>query len=265
MDEKISSYFLELASTQRMSILFYLDQSPSKVSIMAKQLDATPPEVHRNFERLKKSGLISKENDGMFHVTSFGKIMLLQVPSMEFIINNQKFFKNHGFHNLPTKFIHRIGQLENSKHLKGFVKVQEKWESIYKNAEKYIYNILFEVSYNSDTINIILKKTKTGTKIKSIFSESAILPQERKEIINKSIIKKFIKEGVIQRKMNKNVKVMVVLNEKEACVVFPKTDGEIDVSEMFYSDDNNFHEWCFDYFNYSWVKSNAFQENKLKF
>ena len=57
---------------------------------------------------------------------------------------------------------------------------------------------------------------------------------------------------------------MVVLNEKEACVVFPKIDGEIDVSEMFYSDENSFHEWCFDYFNYSWVESNAFQESKLK-
>lgn len=265
MDEIISSYFLELASIQRMDILYSLEQNPSKVSIMAKKLNATPPEVHRNFERLKKSGLITKCNNGLYSVTSFGKMMLLQVPSMEFIIKNQKFFQNHGFHNLPIKFIHSIGLLENSKHIKGFVKVQEKWQSVYNNASKYIYNILFEVSYNSDMVSIILKKTKSGIKIKSIFSESAILPQERKVVINKSSFKKFIQEGIIQRKMNKDVKVMVVLNEKEACVVFPKIDGEIDVSQMFYSNDDNFHEWCMDYFNHSWDESNSFQEGKLKF
>lgn len=261
--ERIADYFLELASSQRMNILLNLDQNRSKVSIIAKHLDATPQEVHRNFERLERNGFISKDNDGLYSVTSFGKMVLLQVPSMAFLINNQKFFKNHGFENLPVKFIHRIGSLENSKHVKGFVKVQEKWESIYKNATKYIYNILFEVSYNSDTISIILKKTRSGIKIKSVFSKSAILPQERKVIIKKYSFKKFIQDGNIQRKICKDVKVIVVLNEKEACVAFPETNGKIDVSEIFYSDEKDFHEWCLDYFNYCWENSTSFHEKKL--
>ena len=64
--------------------------------------------------------------------------------------------------------------------------------------------------------------------------------------------------------MKKDVKIVVVLNEKEACVMFPTIDGEADMSEMFYSNDTLFHEWCLDYFRYCWYGSDVFQESKLK-
>ena len=64
--------------------------------------------------------------------------------------------------------------------------------------------------------------------------------------------------------MKKGIKMVVVLNEKEAGVIFPRKNNEVDLSKMFYSTDSNFHEWCLDYFNYSWKNSNSFQEHKLK-
>jgi len=48
--------------------------------------------------------------------------------------------------------------------------------------------------------------------------------------------------------MRKHVKVIIVLNEKEACVCFPNLNGEADLTEMFYGYDYQFHEWCLDYF-----------------
>jgi len=60
------------------------------------------------------------------------------------------------------------------------------------------------------------------------------------------------------------VQTVVVLNEKEACVLFPNTEGESDLSEMFYSSDPMFHEWCVDYFRYCWYGSDIFEESKLK-
>jgi len=64
--------------------------------------------------------------------------------------------------------------------------------------------------------------------------------------------------------MRENVQTVVILNEKEACIMFPKVGGEVDMSEMFYSDDSVFHEWCLDYFKYCWDSSSVFQESKLK-
>ena len=72
-----------------------------------------------------------------------------------------------------------------------------------------------------------------------------------------------LENGSIERKMQKSVQVVVVLNEKEACIFFPK-NGEADLTEMFYSDNDVFHEWCLDYFRYCWYNSGIFQEHKLK-
>ena len=64
--------------------------------------------------------------------------------------------------------------------------------------------------------------------------------------------------------MKDKVLTVVVLNEKEACVLFPNKQGEADMSEMFYGNDPMFHEWCLDYFRYCWYGSDIFEESKLK-
>jgi predicted transcriptional regulator len=67
--EKIAENFLEVASEQRLHILIYLNEQKISISNVAKKLDATVPEVHRNFTRLTKSGLISKNVDGYFLIS----------------------------------------------------------------------------------------------------------------------------------------------------------------------------------------------------
>ena len=262
--EKTADDFLELASQQRLGILLRLLDKKSKVSVIAKELDATVPEVFRNFERLVKANLIVKDADGDYSITTYGKIICGQIPSLIFLSQNKMYFKNHDFGDLPQKFLQRIGALSDGQHIKGFVKVLEKWKDIYKNSDEYIYNILFEVPYDSDLLETLVKKVNKGIKVNSIFSESAIIPKDRKQILEKLGFKKLIDQGLIERKMRGNVQVVVVLNEKEACVMFPKIGGEVDVSEMFYSDDSVFHEWCLDYFKYCWDSSSVFQESKLK-
>ena len=72
-----------------------------------------------------------------------------------------------------------------------------------------------------------------------------------------------IKSQQIERKMEKNVKTVVLLNEKETCVSFPNHDGDTNITEMFQGTDPMFHEWCLDYFRYVWFGSDLFQERKL--
>lgn len=261
--QKTSSDFLELASEQRLAILLKLFKQNSKVSILAKELGATVPEVYRNFERLVKANLIAKEPNGDYSITTFGKIMCLQIPSISFLSNNKAYFKNHDFGDVPGKYLQRIGAFEGCKHIKGFVKVLEKWKEIYVDANQYICNVLFEVPYTSDLIEPLAKKVSGGVKLRSVLSESAIIPKERKQIFDKLGFKKLIEEGKIERKMKENVKTVVILNEKQALVIFPTLDGEVDMGEGFFGEDEAFHEWCLDYFNYCWEKSRQFREVKL--
>ncbi|SVE58873.1 uncharacterized protein METZ01_LOCUS511727, partial [marine metagenome] len=56
---RVAENFLELASTQRLHLLFKLmERSRKRIEPLAKELDATKQEVHRNLVRLGHSGLI---------------------------------------------------------------------------------------------------------------------------------------------------------------------------------------------------------------
>ena len=260
--ENAANDFLELASEQRLNILFNLLSNKSKISTMAKELGATVQEVHRNFERLADAGLIVKDKDGYHGLTTYGKTICTQVPDLIFVSKNRKYFERHDFGDIPMKFIQRIGALAAGQHIKGFVKVMEQWKEIYKNADEYIFEVLSEVPL--DLIEPVISRIKQGVKFNYIFSESVIVPKGRKQLLEKLGFKKFIDDGIVERKMQKDVKVVVILNEKESCVMFPTIDGDADIGEMFYSKDHLFHEWCLDYFRYCWYGSDIFRENKLK-
>ena len=178
--------------------------------------------------------------------------------------NNSKYFTKHEFGTLPKLFLQSIGSLNNSKHVKGFVNVQDTWKKIYSNAEKYIHNILFEASYDDEILSIVKSQLKKRINIYSIFLENAILSESREKIIGDKDLLNAIKEQILVRRIIKGISVLVVLNEKEAFVMFPKSDGEIDVSEGFYSNDENFHHWCMVYFDYCIKSSTSFFEKGLK-
>ena len=253
--------FLELSSEQRLAIVLKLQKSKSKISVIAKELEATMPEVFRNFERLAKADIISKDADGYYSLTTYGRTICGQIPSLLFVSGKKKYFKTHDFGNMPQKFIQRIGALATGQHYKGFTRVLEQWKHICENSEKYIYDILSEEP--PDLMEPIISKAKQGIKINSIFSESTVIPKDRQEMIERLGVKKLVSDGTIERRISGQVSVVVVLNEKEACVMFPKTDGETDMSETFYSDDPMFHEWCLDYFRYCWNGAGPFSESKL--
>ena len=261
--QKTAEDFLEFASEQRLSILFLLLEKKLTISKLAEELDATAPEIHRNITRMLKNKLVEKDNNSNFSLTIFGKVICDILPSFLFISENRTFFENHDLGNLEIKFIQRLGALQDHKKIKGFVKVLEKWTEIHNNSEKYISNILSEVPYSKEIIEIVEKKLKSGIKINSIFSESTVIPEDRKEVFQKKNFQKFIIEGVLERKMTDQISIVTLLNEKEACIIFPGKNGGSDLSEMFYSKDPLFHDWCLDYFNYIWNNSGSFQEDKL--
>lgn len=260
--EEAANNFLELSSQQRLQILFRLLEKKSKVTTMAKELDATVQEVHRNFARLEDGGLIVKELDGYYSLTTYGKTMCSQIPSIIFLSHNRSYFEDHDFGDIPPKFIMRIGQLSNSELVKGVAKILELWKSIYKNANEYIYESLTEIPL--DVIEPKVRRIEKGVKFQYIFSESTIVPKGRKKLLEKLNFAKLIEKGLVERKMRKTILTQVLLNEKEAVVSFPNINGEPDITEMFYSNDSMFHEWCLDYFRYCWYESETFQESKLK-
>jgi predicted transcriptional regulator len=261
--EQIAGNFLEIASEQRLNILKNLAEKNLNISKLAKLLDATSPEVHRNVGRLAKNGLIIKIPDGTYELTTFGKITIQLIPAISFVSDNKNFFNKHSLDNVEKKFIQRIGSLENKKQIKGYVKVLEKWKKIHENSEKFIYNILSEVPYSDDIIKVISDKLENNVSIKSIFLKDVIIPEDRKKVFEKKQFQKFVTKGVLERKMAKGDILGLLLTDKEAAIFFHNVEGEVDLGEMFSSTDKEFREWCLDYFEYSWNNAISFQESKL--
>ena len=55
-----------------------------------------------------------------------------------------------------------------------------------------------------------------------------------------------------------------VMNEKRGILFFPDSKGESDMYYAFISDDPDFHEWCVDYFDYTWNKAGTYEVSKIR-
>ena len=262
--EPMADVFFQFASTQRLEIVESLSERKYKMSEIAKKLDVTMPEIHRNLNRLQESNMVEKKPDGTYCLTSFGNMMHSIIPVVNYLKENQNYFNDHSLTSLPNKFIDRLGALSNSKLVHGYVKVAEKWKEIYSNADKFINNVLIEASYSDDIMKTISEKLQKDVTISSIFSDKPIITNEREEVIKKYGIKKSIQDEKIMRKMADDLSIAMILNEREAGISFPLSNGNIDMGNMFYSDNPDFHEWCLDYFEHMWKKSSRFQENKIR-
>lgn len=259
----VADEFLEIASEQRLGVILYLSSNRSNLANMARHFDATASELHRNLGRLQKAGIVKKGSDGTYNLTLYGKTLCAQIPTIVFMSKNKKYFDSHDFADIRTKYIQRIGSLAESDLVTGYVKVMEQWESIYKNAKKYIYNILIETPYSAQILKILEGKLGDGVKVSSIFSEHVVIPKERQEVLAKFNFSRYVKDGLLEKRMKGGMKIGLVLNEKEAGLSFPTSQDEPDLSKMFYSSDVSFHEWCLDFFKDCWDCSSSFQEAKL--
>lgn len=254
--------FFELASEQRLAIIFRLNEKSAKISQLAKDLDITMQEAHRNVSRLQDAGLIEKDPEGIFSLTTFGNTITKQIPTFNYLSKHKEYFSEHILGELPIKFIMRLGALDKCEFVKGVVAILERWKDIYREAEEYIYEIVPQVPI--DLIEPAVSRVKQGVKYSYVLPKDVIIPKGRKDLLKKLSHNELLNKGAIERRMVESVKVAVILNEKQAAVLFPTQKGETDMNMIFYSIDRVFHEWCLDYFRYRWYGSDIFDESKLK-
>jgi len=255
--------FFELASEQRLAIIFQLNKKSAKISQIAKDLGITMQEAHRNVNRLQDAGLIEKDPDGIFSLTTFGNTIIKQIPTFNYLSKHKEYFSEHVLGELPIKFIMRLGALDRCDHIKGVVAILERWKDIYRKADQYIYEIVPQVPM--DLIEPAVTRVKEkGVKYSYVFPKDVIIPKGRKDLLKKLGHGELLNKGAIERRMVESVQVAVILNERQAAVLFPTQKGETDMNMIFHSTDPVFHEWCLDYFRYRWYGSDIFDETQLK-
>ena len=267
--ENTARTFFELGSAERIAIIFKIAESKCNLAKLSKDLDSTMPEVRRNIIRLTNSGFIERESDGTFFLTTFGKTILEQIPTLDFLSRNKDYFSDHTFSPLPLKFRRRIGSLSNSILISGLVSVDETLNDIYNKSQEYVYATIPEVPLDLiESIAARLKRVENKDfRYSYILPTHAIVPKRRKQPLDALEFEELLKKGIVERKMVNSLLIGVALNDKQACVMFPRIQRnnkiEIDMNSIFYGEDPDFHEWCLDYYRYIWYNARSFDEKGL--
>jgi len=247
--------------------MLFLDSRIGKMSSISKELGARMQDVKRNLDNLLSEGLVERDSHGEFSLTAFGSVIVRQIPSVDFLSRNKEYFTTHNFERIPDKFVHRIGELNDSKFVKGYVAVIECIKEMYSRSEEYILGMLPEVSL--ELVQAVISKIRAHTiKFNYILPERAIVPKVSHELVKDSSYLKLLHQGYINGRMIKMISAAVIVTDKEAAVMFPYVNGETDIRSMFYnndikSDDGAFHEWCMDFFKHNWDNSVYYNKGKL--
>ena len=253
--------FFELAGNLRLSVLSKVLDKPYRLSQLATELEATMQETHRNIVRLMEAGLVLKDSEGQHLLTPYGKLVVSILPSFTFLFNQREYFGEHDLSDLPRQFIERIGSLEKCEVVHGVLAIVQRWKNLYLESGSYIKEIMGQVPV--DLIEVLSTKIESGVKFSYIFGRDSVIPKGRSEILHRVGWTDLISKGLVMRKMLETVRTMVVINEKEACVLFPNLKGEPDLNTMFYSHDRDFHSWCNELFEFHWKIASSFDESKL--
>jgi predicted transcriptional regulator len=259
--------FRQLANSHRLQIMFFLHKQTGKMSTLSRILKMSMQDAKRNLDNLLSEGLVERDSRGIFSLTTYGSMIVRQIPSMDFLSRNKEYFSDHNFGEIPDKFIHRIGELNDSKFVKGYVTVIEKIKGMYADAEEYIYGMLPEVSL--ELVEAIVFKIKAKRiRFSYILPERAIVPKVSHELVKDSNYIQLSHQGLINGRMIRRISAAVVVTDKQGAVMFPYEDGETDIRSMFVndnirSDDGLFQEWCVDFFKHNWDNSDYYNKGKL--
>jgi predicted transcriptional regulator len=260
--EKTEKTLFELANADRLLILSQLEKEHNTLSGLSRQLGIVVQEIHRNINRLVEAGLVKKESGNRHSLTTLGSTTLMQLSSIKFLADNSKYFSEHSLGELPAKFIHRIGALVNSSFLDNPVAVFEYQRELIDSTQEYLHIALPQIpSYLIECVQLLFRRK--GVKLRYLLPLNAVMPKKRHTAAVHAEFYQLLQEGIAQRRMLKTIRTGIIMNERQALVMFSTARGEVDMGSCFCSNSEQFHEWCADYFEHIWQKSRPYDTKKL--
>ncbi len=214
-----------------------------RLTHISKKLDMSTPEASRHLERLTNARLIEKRVDGLYHISPFGNLLSSFMPMVDFLSKNVDYLSTHDLSLIPIEFIQRIGELSEVGFDRGAMRVFHSTEKIFSEAKEYIWIMTNQILANS--ISIIQDQVTSGLEFR------IIMPRGYKPPSDIQLVK-----GInIHRRVVDEVKVAIILTEKDAGIVFPSLDGEIDYNVGIGGHKPLVHKWIKDLFEYYWQKA----------
>ena len=246
--ERLGNLLFELASEDRLRILFKLQEKPTRLTQISEKLKLTIQETSRHLSRLSEAKLITKDAEGFYRLLPFGEDLLYLMPGIEFFSKHRDYFNTHSISRLPQEFLTRIGELEKCLLNDDVFAALHLADNVVRDAKDFIWIIGNQVFMSM--VPLLEEKIKRGAPFRLILPEDLVPPLGFKAL-------PYI-PGRIERRTLKHVDLTMVISEKEARVVYPTQDGKMDPS-AFASTEQSPLKWCKDLYEHYWSKAQTGQ------
>jgi predicted transcriptional regulator len=254
--EKLSDLFFELSHEDRIGILYILMENPMKLTQIANRLDGSSQDAYRHLSRLLEAGLVAKNRDGDYEITSFGLQIIRLLPGYRFLSDHSEYFKTRNMSMIDERFMYRVGELSEARLVNDVMVALFDMDTMIREAEAYTYIAIDQMVMNQ--YEPLLHAAERGVEIRVIRPTGWRLPEEIANKIDRDILRSVlmqIKKGQIKQKELNNIPIFLALSEKTVSVLsFAKLDNEIDYLG-FKADDEKAHNWCLEYYETMWEKA----------
>jgi predicted transcriptional regulator len=253
--EPLCDLLFELSNEDRLSILRVLEKGPMNLSAIAKKLDFTAQGTSRNASRLVHTSLITRNPEGEYLLTTWGRTALRLLDSYKFLSRQKGYFLSHNTDEIPLPFQYRFGELVNHDEVTEILDVVANIERELREAEEYEWYITPGRIVSPSNLDGVIDALDRGVKIR-IIEPTGYAPSEKilKEASHDKLaaIEKHWKAGNAEARYLNRVGVRLYMTEKEVAIfALPRSDGVVD-TVGFHSKDPGFIAWCEDLYDYYW-------------
>ena len=233
--QDMASVFKTFGHEARLQILILLDEGDKTAKGLSELLDTSQTYIHRHIQIMVESGLIEK-NGKNFCLSTNGKVSVNLLSSLELITKYDNYWENHNLKKIPEYLIEDIEVLKKANLISPAPRVIEK---IIETIKKANGNIL-SVSDRSAVItySTVVEKIRSGVEFHVL--SGLTLPNFKKKYSkigpSHSIeVRKMAIEDIYMG--------LLIVDGKEAGVIFPDNSGSLDWNYAFISKDKNFIYW----------------------
>lgn len=237
--EKIAKLLFEFASVERLDILSAISSEALKHSEIAKKFDLTTPETSRHLERLTAAKVVTKNNNGEYTPSTYGRVLLSSLPFFRFLTENQEYLANHDLTKLPEGFLERLGEVTGATYVTGVYKIAETIVKNVKEAKKRVWWLGWTGHLGRDAIQ---EKASEDLDVKIIVQKGAWPPES---------LPPSAKFNFPIREME-NITCFLAVYDDFARISFSGLDGKIDHSVRLVLQSPRAYRWVEELFLYYW-------------
>lgn len=231
----------ELSHPARIGILRLAATKPIRHRDVLLGSGLAPSEATRHIRRLIASGVLTKNRDGLFEVTNFGKVIIERWNALDFISSNSQYIERHDLASMPFGFDPFRALMACDK-IEGTMEVVNAILRINGKSKQALNCILDE--FNDSFVAIQNEKLRYGLEINLLLSGRKKVPVEYMD--NRLLAINVRALGAIP--------FFLLASETEALICFRTAGGKVDYSIAFCSSEPDFLEWCDLLFDYYWAR-----------